>query len=79
MRDGYLECSRESSGTEGTIVNDGERFNELQVFRMRDEKRDRGVTTIYPVHKFRILAFFGFDFAGGGLGYFDIKVLEVQT
>jgi hypothetical protein len=37
----------EISGTEGTIVNNGERFNELQVFRMRDEKRDRGFTTIY--------------------------------
>ncbi len=23
-------------------------------------------------------AFFGFDFAGGGLGYFDVKVIEVH-
>jgi hypothetical protein len=22
--------------------------------------------------------FFGFDFAGGGLGYFDVKVIEVH-
>lgn len=31
----------EVSATEGTLVNNGERFNELQVFRMRDEKRSR--------------------------------------
>jgi hypothetical protein len=36
---GFLGYFGEVSGTEGTIVNSGERFNELQVFRMRDEKR----------------------------------------
>src|SRR5208337_3524236 len=67
------------SGTEGTIVNNGERFNELQVFRMREAKRDRGFTTIYCGSQVpQYSAFFGFDFAGGGLGYFDIKVFEVH-
>jgi predicted dehydrogenase len=87
---GVLEASRvcagrvfgvfwEISGTEGTIFNNGERFNELQVFRMREAKRDRGFTTIFcgsQVPQFS--AFFGFDFAGGGLGYFDMKVFEVH-
>src|ERR1700758_875493 len=84
---GVIEASRicagrvfgvfwEISGTEGT---NGERFNELQVFRMRDEKRDRGFTTIYCGSQVpQYSAFFGFDFAGGGLGYFDIKVFEVH-
>jgi hypothetical protein len=67
------------SGTEGTLVNNGERFNELQVFRMRDEKRNRGFTTIYCGSQVpQYSAFFGFDFAGGGLGYFDMKVFEVH-
>jgi len=87
---GVIEASRicagrvfgvfwEVSGTEGTIVNNGERFNELQVFRMREAKRDRGFTTIYCGSRVpQYLAFFGFDFAGGGLGYFDMKVFEVH-
>jgi predicted dehydrogenase len=87
---GVLEASRicagrvfgvfwEVSGTEGTIVNNGERFNELQVFRMREAKRDRGFTTIYCGSQVpQYSAFFGFDFAGGGLGYFDMKVFEVH-
>ena len=87
---GVIEASRicagrvfgiswEVSGTEGTIVNDGERFNELQVFRMSREKRDRGFTTYYCGSQVpQYSAFFGFDFAGGGLGYFDIKVIEIH-
>ncbi|MBV8815829.1 MAG: Gfo/Idh/MocA family oxidoreductase [Verrucomicrobia bacterium] len=87
---GVLEASRicagrvfgvfwEISGTEGTIVNNGERFNELQVFRMREAKHDRGFTTIYCGSQVpQYSAFFGFDFAGGGLGYFDMKVFEVH-
>jgi predicted dehydrogenase len=69
----------EICGTEGTIANNGERFNELEVFRMREAKRDRGFTTIYCGSQVpQYSAFFGFDFAGGGLGYFDIKVFEVH-
>jgi predicted dehydrogenase len=87
---GVIEASRicagrvfgvfwEVCGTEGTISNNGERFNELQVFRMREAKRDRGFTTIYCGSQVpQYSAFFGFDFAGGGLGYFDMKVFEVH-
>jgi predicted dehydrogenase len=87
---GVIEASRvcagrvfgvfwEVSGTEGTIYNNGERFNELQVFRMGEEKRDRGFKTIYCGSQVpQYSAFFGFDFAGGGLGYFDMKVFEVH-
>lgn len=69
----------EVSGTEGTIIMDGERFNELKVSRFSDPKSDRGFKTILAgsqVPQFN--AFFTFDFAGGGLGYFDIKVIEVR-
>ncbi len=87
---GVIEASRicagrvfgvfwEVSGTEGTLVNNGERCNELQVFRMREQKRDRGFTTIFCGSQVpHYSAFFGFDFAGGGLGYFDMKVFEVH-
>ncbi len=69
----------EVSGTEGTIVMDGERFNELKIARYGDEKHDRGFKTLLAgsqVPQFN--GFFGFDFAGGGLGYFDVKVIEVH-
>ncbi|QGY31865.1 Gfo/Idh/MocA family protein [Pantoea cypripedii] len=86
---GVIEASRisagkvfgiawEVSGTEGTIIMDGERFNELKIARYRDEKHDRGFKTLYAgsqVEQFG--GFFGFDFAGGGLGYFDVKVIEI--
>ena len=68
----------EISGTEGTIIMDGERFNELKIARYGDAKHDRGFKTIYAgsqVEQFG--GFFGFDFAGGGLGYFDVKVIEI--
>ncbi|MBK5016758.1 Gfo/Idh/MocA family protein [Pantoea sp. S62] len=68
----------EVSGTEGTIMMDGERFNELKIARYSDAKHDRGFKTIYAgsqVEQFG--GFFGFDFAGGGLGYFDVKVIEI--
>ena len=69
----------EISGTEGTIYNSGERFNELQVFRMGEAKRDRGFKTIYcGSHVPQYSGFFSFDFAGGGLGYFDVRVIEVH-
>lgn len=69
----------EVSGTEGTIVMDGERFNELKISRFTDPKPDRGFKTIYAGSQVpQFGAFFGFDFAGGGLGYFDVKVIEVR-
>lgn len=69
----------EISGTAGTLMMDGERFNELKIARYSDEKRDRGFKTLYAgsqVASFN--GFFGFDFAGGGLGYFDVKVIEIH-
>jgi len=69
----------EVSGTEGTIMMDGERFNELKIARYSDAKHDRGFKTLLAgtqVEQFD--GFFGFDFAGGGLGYFDVKVIEVR-
>jgi len=86
---GVIEASRicagrvfgifwEIAGTEGTIYNSGERFNELQIFRMGEEKRDRGFKTIYCGSQVpQYSGFFGFDFAGGGLGYFDVRVIEI--
>lgn len=69
----------EVSGTEGTIIMDGERFNELKISRFGDPKPDRGFKTIYAGSQVpQFSAFFGFDFAGGGLGYFDVKVIEVR-
>lgn len=58
---------------------DGERFNELNIARYSDVKTDRGFKTLLAgsqVDQFN--GFFGFDFAGGGLGYFDVKVIEVH-
>lgn len=69
----------EVSGTEGTIIMDGERFNELKISRFNDPKPDRGFKTILAGSQVpQFSAFFGFDFAGGGLGYFDVKVIEVH-
>lgn len=69
----------EVSGTEGTILMDGERFNELKVARFTDDKPDRGFKTLLAGSQVpQFSAFFPFDFAGGGLGYFDVKVIEVR-
>ncbi|PKH26711.1 oxidoreductase [Enterobacterales bacterium CwR94] len=69
----------EVSGTEGTLYMDGERFNELQVYRFNDDKHDRGFKTLYAGCQVPAYAgFFGFDFGGGGLGYFDVKVIEIH-
>ena len=69
----------EVSGTQGTILMDGERFNELKIARFNDPKSDRGFKTLYAGSQVpQFSAFFGFDFAGGGLGYFDVKVIEVR-
>ncbi|MDU6433310.1 MAG: Gfo/Idh/MocA family oxidoreductase [Pantoea sp.] len=68
----------EISGTAGTLMMDGERFNELKIARYGDDKRDRGFKTLYAGSQVDAFSgFFGFDFAGGGLGYFDVKVIEI--
>ena len=59
-----------------TLCMDGERFNELQVYRFNDDKHDRGFKTLYAGSRIPAYAsFFGFDFGGGGLGYFDVKAI----
>lgn len=87
---GVIEASRiaagkvfgvywEVSGTEGTLLMDGERFNELKIARFSEPKPERGFKTILAGSQVpQFGGFFGFDFAGGGLGYFDVKVIEVH-
>lgn len=68
----------EVSGTEGTIIMNGERFNELQVFRMDEAKRDRGFKTLLAGSQVpQYAGFFPFDFGGGSLGFYDAKVIDV--
>lgn len=87
---GVLESSRvaagringvywEVSGTAGTLYMDGERFNELQVFRYSDDKRDRGFKTLLAGSQIpQYAGFFGFDYGGGLLGFYDMKVIDVH-
>ena len=70
----------ELRGTKGTLYVENERANELHAFRMSDKQDDRGFKTILcgsQVEGFRD-GFFGFDYGGGGIGYFDVKLLEVR-
>jgi len=70
----------EIRGTAGSLYVENERANELHVFRMGDPRDDRGFKTILAgsqVDGFK-QGFFGFDYGGGGIGYFDVKVLEVR-
>ncbi|RJE84937.1 hypothetical protein [Paracoccus onubensis] len=69
----------EISGTKGTIIMDGGRFNELKIAQFGEDKGNRGFKTLLAgsqVSKFA--TFFPFDFGGGGLGYFDVKVIEIH-
>ncbi len=69
----------EVSGTQGTLYMDGERFNELQVYRQTDDKRDRGFKTLLAGSQVpQFSTFFGFDYGGGGLGFFDVKVIDIH-
>ena len=70
----------EVRGTTGTLYVENERPNELHVFRMNEPHDDRGFKTILcgsQTEGFK-QGFFGFDFGGGGIGYFDVKVLEIR-
>jgi predicted dehydrogenase len=85
---GYLEASRiatgskmnigfEITGTEGALRFDGERINELQVFDRRSGLRQAGFRTIlanpeHPPYGNFIPA------PGHGLGFNDLKVIEVK-
>jgi predicted dehydrogenase len=70
----------EIRGTRGTLYVENERSNELHLFRMDEPRDDRGFKTILCGAQFDEFrrGFFGFDYGGGGIGYFDVKVLEVR-
>lgn len=62
----------EVSGTEDTVLMDGERFG--------DRKPDRGFKTLFAGSQIpQLSAFFPFDFTSGGLGHFDVKVSEMRN
>jgi hypothetical protein len=70
----------EIRGTDGSLYVENERSNELHVFRMDEPRDDRGFKAILcgsQVDGFK-QGFFGFDYGGGGIGYFDVKVLEIR-
>jgi predicted dehydrogenase len=70
----------EIRGTDGSLYVESERSNELHVFRMDEPHDDRGFKSILcgsQVEGFK-QGFFGFDYGGGGIGYFDVKVLEIR-
>lgn len=74
-RIGYLTW--EISGTEGTLVFDGERMNELHFYQRAGAPESQGFRII-PAGP-GIPQWHGFfDIGGGGLGYWDLKVIEVH-
>ena len=74
-RIGYLTW--EISGTEGTLAFNGERMNELQLYQRASAPESQGFRII-PAGP-GIPQWHGFfDLGGGGLGYWDLKVIEVH-
>jgi len=85
---GYIESSRigtgrklylsyEIQGTKGALFFNGERMNELNLYRGTDPPAERGYKTVqiapeHPDYK----AFFGL--AGNPLGYNELKIIEVR-
>lgn len=85
---GYLEASRigtgrklylsyEIQGTNGALLFDQERMNELLLYRQTDDRAERGYKRIlvapeHPDYK----AFFGLQ--GNPLGYNDLKIIEAR-
>lgn len=67
----------EIQGTKGAIAYDQEQMNEIKVFRTIGKSRDRGfaVVPIGPDHK-GYSAFY--PNAGVGIGYADLKIIEVD-
>lgn len=85
---GYLEASRvgtgrklylsyEIQGTEGALLFDQERMNEMNLYRRTDAPAERGYKRILaaPEHP-DYAAFFGLQ--GNPLGYNDLKVIEAR-
>jgi predicted dehydrogenase len=67
----------EIQGTKGTIAYDQEQMNEIKVYQNVGKSRDRGfaVVPIGPEHK-GYSAFY--PNAGVGIGYADLKIIEVD-
>lgn len=67
----------EIQGTEGTVYYSLERMNEVNVYFTSDERADRGFRTVFlgPDHK-GYSAFY--PAAGIGIGYNDMKIIEVH-
>jgi len=85
---GYLEASRvgtgrklylsyEIQGTNGALMFDQERMNELFLYRQTDDRAERGYKRILvaPEHP-DYAAFFGLQ--GNPLGYNDLKIIEAR-
>lgn len=85
---GYIQSSRigtgrklylayEIQGTEGSLIFDQERMNELQFYRRSDDPAERGYKRILaaPEHP-DYAAFFGLQ--GNPLGYNDLKIIEAR-
>jgi len=72
-------CSA-STGVSGTRARSSwtASFNELKISRFNDPSPTAASRPSMPAPGSQFSAFFGFDFAGGGLGYFDVKVIEVR-
>jgi predicted dehydrogenase len=67
----------EIQGTKGAVAYDQEQMNEIRVFRTTGKSRDRGFTAVPvgPDHK-GYSAFY--PNAGVGIGYADLKIIEVD-
>jgi predicted dehydrogenase len=67
----------EIQGTEGALLFDQERMNELQVYRHTDAPGDRGYKRLYLAPEFPGYAAFH-PIPGNALGYNDQKILEAR-
>src|SRR5688572_11216381 len=67
----------EIQGTQGSLIYNQERMNEIKLYRHTDPDREKGFKTVYigPEHP-GYGAFFGL--AGIGLGYNDQKIIEAH-
>jgi predicted dehydrogenase len=85
---GYLEASRigtgrklylayEIQGTNGALLFDQERMNELLLYRRSDEPAERGYKRILAAPQHADYASF-FGLQGNPLGYNDLKIIEAR-
>jgi predicted dehydrogenase len=72
-----LGLSYEIHGTQGSLVFNQERMNELKLYRHTDPPRERGYKTVYIVPEHPGYKSF-YPLPGMGLGYNDQKIIEVH-